>query len=79
MEFSYEHFIHCLSLGDHREFWYKDLILVITSEIGKATLYIEEKGIVIEEQRYGSPQELLDTVKIDGKSLQEIWDELSIA
>ena len=79
MEFSYEHFVNCLVEGDYNQFWYKDSILVFQSTKKESNFYIERNGLIAFKQKYKTPQELLDNVRIDGKSLKEIWDDLKIA
>lgn len=78
MGFSYKNFVDCLSEGDQRIFSYKNMILVIEN-IGKESHFIIEcDGLRIVKQNYSSPIALLENARVDGKSLQEIWDDLTL-
>ena len=76
MEFSYEHFVKCLILGDQRTFSYLNYIFVVeTSEDYCGFIVWQFKKIIL-RQRYKDVHSLLEGARIDGKSLRELWDKL---
>lgn len=79
MEFDYSYFIECLKEGDQREFWYGDQILIVRSDVNESVFSIEHLGKIVFKQKFKSPQELIDIIRINGKSLEDIWDELKPA
>lgn len=76
MKFSYEEFVECLIEGDQRIFSYKNMILIVENIVKESHFFVECKGLRIIKQSYASPELLLENAHVEGKSLQEIWDEL---
>lgn len=79
MEFSYEYFVDCMIDGDYREFWYHDKILIVSCTSKSSVFEIEHLGKIIRYCKFKTPQDLLENVRVDGKSLKDIWDDLSLA
>jgi hypothetical protein len=78
MEFSYDYFVDCLIQGDQRIFAYQDKIIVVQSSKKFVQFIVERYGKRLIDLRCETPQLLLDNARIDGKTLQEIWDELKL-
>lgn len=78
MEFSYDYFVECLIYGDQREFRFQNNIIIIRSTPKESIYTIERHGEIIYQKKYKTYQELLNDVKIDGKSIQEVWDKLEL-
>ena len=68
--FTWDEFYEVFTTICHQfEFFYEDYIVVIVP------CYFVIEDLITEE--YGTPHELLDNAKVDGRSLKEIWDELT--
>ena len=76
MEFSYEHFVKCLVLGDQRVFSYLNYIIVVETSKDYCGFIVEQFGKRILKQSYKDVHSLLEGARIDGKSLRELWDVL---
>lgn len=76
MEFSYEHFVKCLVLGDQRVFSYLNYIIVVETSKDYCGFIVEQFGKRILKQCYKDVHSLLEGARIDGKSLRELWDNL---
>lgn len=58
------------------EFLYKDMIIFIGGESFGNKFSLANKDEVLEEKEYFSTQEMLDSIRIEDKSLEEIWNDL---
>jgi len=76
MEFSYEHFVECLVLGDQRIFSYLNYIIVVETSKDYCGFIVEQLGKRILKQTYKDVHSLLERAKVDGKTLKELWNKL---
>lgn len=58
------------------KFAYKNMLLLLAGDDLGYYYILECMERVIESKSFSSRQELLDNIRIDGKTLQEIWDDL---
>lgn len=58
------------------EFMYKDMIISLGGEDFGNKFSLANKDEVLDEKEYSSTPEMLDSLRVDGKSLKEIWDDL---
>lgn len=57
-------------------FIYKDMIISLGGESFGNKFSLANKDEVLEEKEYFSTQEMLDSIRIEDKSLEEIWNDL---
>lgn len=84
-EFLWNEFYQSFIEGGYNEFKYKDKYINVGVEI-KRIFHKTEKWVFVVHRHdntgpeiyseYKTPQLLLDNARIEGKLLQEIWDEL---
>ena len=77
MSFSWNQFFERYT-KNHEEFCfiYKDFKIEFICEGNCYPVVIEYKNGQIKQFEFKTPQDALKTMKFDGKTLKEIWDEL---
>ena len=78
MEFSYEHFVECLILGDQRIFSYLSYIIVVETSKDYCGFIVEQFGKRILKQSYKDVHSLLEGARIEGKTLRDLWNNLCL-
>lgn len=76
MSYSYEEFLEDLSIGEEIEFTYKDEDYYIGCGTGKFMFWkaYDSKSEVMGENL----EDLLSKVRLDGKSIMELWDLIKV-
>lgn len=72
---TYENFVYYLSIGCETEFKYNGDLYISTTIDGKRALYNDNTG---QAQYFENCGHLIESAKIDGKSLRELFDQITV-